>query len=210
MNFGGSGHMRIKTLQMRSEITRLAQAVQALKPKLILEIGTARGGTLLIWSSLATDEVITCDLNDLTPQTPLFTKLAPPDSNCRVTLLSGNSHEPEFKQRVAAALAGRKVDFLFIDGDHREAGVTADYRDYAEFVRTGGLIAFHDIVENQPLRTNQVHMFWQRLKQVAKVEELIDNPDQCGFGIGIVRVPEGGAPSVPSQAITDPRGVEPR
>jgi len=32
MNFGGSGHMRIKTLQIRSEITRLADAVRLLKP----------------------------------------------------------------------------------------------------------------------------------------------------------------------------------
>lgn len=200
MDFGGGGLMRIKTLQRRSEITRLAEAVRELNPKLILEIGTARGGTLLIWSTLASEEVITCDLNDLTAQTPLFTRLPPPGSNCRVTLLSGNSHEPSFKARVAAALAGRQVDFLFIDGDHREAGVTADYLDYAGFVRPGGLIAFHDIVENQPLPTNQVYPFWQRLKQVAEVREFIDEPSQCGFGIGIMRVPESGAPALPDPA----------
>lgn len=197
MNFGGSGHMRIKTLQIRSEILRLAQEVQALRPQIILEIGTARGGTLLIWSALASEEVITCDLNDLSAQAPLFSALPPPGSTCKVTLLSGNSHEPEFKARVEAALAGRQVDFLFIDGDHREAGVTADYRDYSGFVRPGGIIAFHDIVEKQPLPTNQVHHFWQRLKQVAEVEEFVNDPAQCGFGIGIMRVPTTGAPAVP-------------
>ena len=197
MNFGGSGHMRIKTLQVRSEITRLAKAVQALQPKLILEIGTARGGTLLIWSSIATEEVITCDLNELTAQAPLFTALPPPGSTCKVTLLTGNSHEPDFRERVAATLRGRQVDFLFIDGDHRESGVSADYRDYSGFVRPGGIIAFHDIVKEQPLPTNQVFYFWQRLKQVAQVEEFINDPDQCGFGIGIMHVPDGGAPAVP-------------
>ena len=99
-------------------------------------------------------------------------------------------------QKVIAALAGRKVDFLFIDGDHTVGGVTADYNDYKEFVRPGGVIAFHDIVESQPLPTNQVFHFWKKLREVARVEEFVVDPKQCGFGIGIMRVPEGGAPDI--------------
>lgn len=197
MNFGGGGFLTIKTLQRPPEITRLAQRVRELKPAIILEIGTARGGTLLIWSSLASRRVITCDLNDMAVQAPLFTRLPPPGSPCAVTLLSGDSHSPAFKQRVAEALAGEKADFLFIDGDHTAAGVTADYLDYREFVRPGGLIAFHDIVEHQPLPSNQVFQLWTRLKQVAEYEEIVADPGQCGFGIGIIRVPEGGAPGLP-------------
>lgn len=204
MNFGGGGYLTIKTLQRPPEITRLAERVRDLKPALILEIGTARGGTLLIWSSLASERVITCDLNDMHIQAPLFSRLPPPGSACTVTLLSGDSHSAAFKQRVAAELAGRKVDFLFIDGDHRVEGVTADYLEYREFVRPGGLIAFHDIVESQPLAINQVHQLWVRLKQVAEVEEIVQDPDQCGFGIGILRVPEGGAPDLPSNPPSNP------
>lgn len=198
MNFGGGGYMRIKTLQIPAEITRLAQAVQAIKPKIILEIGTASGGTSLIWSHLAAERVITCDLKDMSFQTPLFTRLPPPGSNCKVTLMSGNSHSPEFKARVAKELNGAKVDFLFIDGDHTEVGVTADYRDYKEFVRPGGLIAFHDIVEKQPLEINQVFHLWKRLKRVGQVEEFVNDPDQRGFGIGLLHVPEQGAPDLPA------------
>jgi cephalosporin hydroxylase len=189
MHFGGHGYMTVSTLQIPSEITRLAQAVQALQPKLILEIGTARGGTLLIWAYLAAEEVITCDLNDTSRQAPLFSRFAPPESNCRVTLLSGNSHDAAFKQRVATALNGRMVDFLFIDGDHTVAGVTADYEDYREFVRPGGLIAFHDIVEKQPFATNQVAQLWQQLKHDPNAVEFIDDTNQCGFGIGVLRTP---------------------
>ena len=197
MNFGGNGYMRVKTLQIPAEITRLAQTVQALKPKIILEIGTASGGTSLIWSHLASERVITCDLNEMKYQAPLFTRFPPPDSNCKVTLMSGNSHSPDFKSRVAQELNGEQADFMFIDGDHREPGVTADYNDYREFVRPGGLIGFHDIVESQPLEINQVYYLWQRLKQVAEVEEFINDPDQCGFGIGVLHVPEHGAPGLP-------------
>lgn len=189
MHFGRYGLCTVSTLQIPSEITRLAKAVEALNPKTILEIGTARGGTLLLWSRLAADKVVSCDLRDMRAVEPVFTAFPPPGSACRVTLLSGDSHQPAFRTRVEQALGGEQVDFLFIDGDHTEAGVTADFNDYRHLVRPGGIIAFHDIVEKQPFETNQVHRLWQQLRQAHQVEEFIDNPAQCGFGIGIIRVP---------------------
>ncbi len=189
MNFGGGGYMTVKTLQIPAEITQLAEAVRAIKPKIILEIGTARGGTLLIWSYLASERVITCDLNDMNVQRSLYSRFPPPGSKCQVTLLSGNSHDASFKARLAKELNGEKADFLFIDGDHTETGVEADYNDYKEFVRPGGLIAFHDIVENQPLAINQVYHLWKRIKPGAEVQEFVADPNQCGFGIGVLKVP---------------------
>lgn len=187
--FGRYGYFTIHTLQKRSEIIALARTVAALKPKIILEIGTARAGTLLIWSSIASEKVITCDLVHRDAQRPLLEALPPPGSACRVKLLTGNSHEAAFKQRVAQELGGRQADFLFIDGDHTESGVARDYNDYKEFVRPGGIIAFHDIIENQPLPDNEVYHFWKKLKPGLAVEEFVDDPGQCGFGIGIIRVP---------------------
>ncbi len=188
MNFGRYGYFTITTLQKREEILALARAVAELRPRIILEIGTARGGTLLIWSSLASDKVISCDLVHRQPQKVLLESLPPPGSRCQVRLLTGNSHDPAFKQRVAGELNGEMVDFLFIDGDHTEEGVTADYQDYREFVRPAGMIAFHDIVERQPFATNQVHHLWRKIKQTGVVEEYISDPNQCGFGIGVIRV----------------------
>jgi cephalosporin hydroxylase len=196
MNFGGGGYMRVKTLQIPSEITRLAEAVADIEPRIILEIGTASGGTALIWSFLAHERVISCDLIDMTYQEPLFSRFPPPGSSCRVTLLSGNSHDPAFKDRIERDLGGKSVDFLFIDGDHTEAGVTADYEDYRGLVRPGGLIAFHDILENQPLPTNQVFQLWKRLKVLAPTEEFVTEGNHSGFGIGLLRVPQQGAPPV--------------
>jgi cephalosporin hydroxylase len=190
MRFGRYGYFTIHTMQKRSEIIALAKAVAALKPKIILEIGTARAGTLLVWSSIASEKVITCDLVHRNAQRPLLEALPPPGSACKVTLLTGNSHDAAFKQRVAQALNGQKADFIFIDGDHTESGVTADYNDYKEFVRPGGIIAFHDIVESQPLATNQVYHLWKKIKPKTVTEEFVNDPKQCGFGIGIIRIPE--------------------
>lgn len=189
MNFGGRGPYKIKTIQRPSEITALARAVAELKPKLILEIGTAKGGTLLIWSSIATDRVITCDIADMSVQADLYKALPPPGSSCKVELLTGDSHSSDFKKRVAETLSNQKVDFLFIDGDHTLAGVTSDYENYREFVRPGGMIAFHDILEYQPWPENQVFHLWKKLKTEFDTEEFVDDYKQCGYGIGIVRLP---------------------
>jgi len=189
MNFGSSGFYRITTSQKPSEIIALAKAVRTIEPKLILEIGTSRGGTLLIWSKIASDEVISCDIEDLSVQSEILKAFPPPDATCRVTLLTGNSHEAAFKKRVAEQLRGRNVDFLFIDGDHTESGVTADYNDYKDFVAPGGIIAFHDIVKDQPVTTNQVYYLWEKIKRETETVEFIDDPKQCGFGIGLVRIP---------------------
>lgn len=87
-------------------------------------------------------------------------------------------------------LEGKQVDFLFIDGDHSEKGIEADFNDYSPLVRPGGLIAFHDIVEKQPIPENQVYYFWKRVKNNYEYEEFIDNPEQCGFGIGVIKLPD--------------------
>lgn len=189
MKFPSSGYYRIDSIQIRSEFLSLVEQVQKLQPKVILEIGTARGGTLFTWSQLATDLVISCDLNGPGYKREFYKKLPPPGSRCQVVSLQGNSHEPDFKELVRKTLNNQKVDFLFIDGDHTEKGSEQDFNDYIEFVRPGGLVAFHDIVENQPFPTNQVYYFWSRLKQkYPSAQEFVDNPKQCGFGIGLIRI----------------------
>jgi len=39
------------------------------------------------------------------------------------------------------------IDFLFIDGDHSEIGVSKDIIKYTPFVRSGGYIFLHDYVD---------------------------------------------------------------
>lgn len=186
--FPSKGLFRIESIQQRSQIQALARAVAAIQPRKVLEIGTARGGTLFIWAQLATHKVVSCDIEDPGMCRPLYEAFPPPGSNCRVVHLHRDSHDAAFRTRVEREFAGEPVDFLFIDGDHTEKSVEVDYNDYKHLVRPGGLIAFHDIIEKQALPTNQVYYFWRRFKSQTRSEELIDNPTQTGSGIGLVRV----------------------
>jgi predicted O-methyltransferase YrrM len=51
----------------------------------------------------------------------------------------------KFSHELTEADIGGHLDFAFIDGDHSEAVVRADFRLIAPWVKAGGLIAFHDL-----------------------------------------------------------------
>ena len=190
IDFKTTGFFKIKSVQKTSEIQSLALAVSKLKPKNILEIGTCDAGTLFIWSNIASQKVITCDIHGDNRRTKFYESFPPENSDCSVKTMSGNSHDASFKESVKEELAGEKVEFLFIDGDHTEKGVEQDFNDYKDFVRPGGIIAFHDILEKQPTPANQVYYLWERLKNNHEVQEFVDDSEQCGYGIGIIHVPE--------------------
>jgi hypothetical protein len=57
-----------------------------------------------------------------------------------------------------------QVDFLFIDGNHSYEYHKGDFQNYSKFVRSGGIIAFHDIF-------GQYRHFWQEL--------LNNEPENC-------------------------------
>jgi len=66
---------------------------------------------------------------------------------------------------------------------------------YCPLVRKGGLIAFHDIVSDFKTRygivttsdVGQVPDFWEELRAGHRTYyELIEDPDQDGYGIGVL------------------------
>ena len=186
---GSHGFYRVSTLQIPAEILALAREVEALRPRTIVEIGTARGGTSLIWAQLASERLITCDISGSARFSELLRAFPKPGSTCSVQVLIGDSHAASFVEGLRKELAGKPVDFLFIDGDHTEKGVEQDFENYRGLVRPGGLIAFHDIAPNQKLATNQVQHFWKRIRGQHDTHEIIADPKQIGFGIGVLRVP---------------------
>jgi predicted O-methyltransferase YrrM len=95
---------------------------------------------------------------------------------------------------VRAALDGRALDVLFIDGDHSYEGVKRDWELYSPLVRAGGLIGLHDIQEDYATSrgtqtaaiSGEVPRFWRELREGHRTEELIADPGQDGYGIGVV------------------------
>ena len=108
----------------------------------------------------------------------------------RVTLLmDSDSHSETTRQRIAALLDGRAVDFLFIHGDHSYKGVWQDFEMYSPFVAPGGLVAFHDISQNPAQRTKGVAQFWREFTVEHETEQRVVN-DEPGFGSAFTACPD--------------------
>jgi predicted O-methyltransferase YrrM len=67
-------------------------------------------------------------------------------SKQKIVAIQGDSHSIDTLNKIKRILNGKKLDFLFIDGDHSYKGVKKDFEMYSPLVRKGGIIAFHDII----------------------------------------------------------------
>jgi predicted O-methyltransferase YrrM len=191
-------YYNIRPLQDVFEIKKLAQHVQSAQPKVIVEIGTARGGTLLVWSQSSNklQLLVSIDLpagsegcGYMWQKIKLFKLYINKNNGCKLNLIRRSSQAEETRTLVRNLLQNRQIDFLFIDGDHLYEGVKRDFELYSGFVRPGGLIAFHDIRPNPTNDNIQVFKLWDELKQDPrfKAEEIINEPYKGRFGIGLLQ-----------------------
>jgi len=197
--FSGRFGTLITPIQICSEIRALCEIVRQYRARTMLEIGTERGGTFFLFSRVAAPDasLVSVDLprTDLKPwRRSLFAYLGKKGQN--VFAIEGDSHATSTLERVHRVLGGRKLDFLFIDGDHSYEGVKQDFENYIGSLNDEGIVAFHDI--NPDYRTRfgkptgvcagEVYRFWAEVKMKYSYAEFIDNPGQDGFGIGVLFV----------------------
>lgn len=181
--------------QKKSEIVALLRLLRELQPKCVCEIGSYRGGTLAMFCQVAAPNarIMTIDFNFKPEQLKAFRDFAGPGQ--QITCLKADSHAVETVEQLKRWLGNHRLDFLFIDGDHSLEGVTQDFELFSPLVRAGGVIALHDIMPDYQTRygtrtqsfTGGVPLFWAQLKQKwLDAEELIADPEQDGFGIGVI------------------------
>jgi predicted O-methyltransferase YrrM len=195
--FRGSGLFRkLEPRQNAHEIEQLYERVLALKPRRVLEIGTARGGTLYLWTQAAADDAVIVsvdlpggDFGGAYPRCrmPFYREFARPGQTMH--LLRADSHQPQTREQVQSLLHSAPLDFLFIDGDHTYEGVRADFEQYAPLVRPGGMVAMHDILPRQEGSTIQVHRLWQQLRGQYPTAEIVGPEGTRRIGIGVITVP---------------------
>ena len=190
--FGGM----FRPFQNRFELQRFMERVRSSQPRTVVEIGTARGGTLFLLSCSAdpSARIVSIDL----PAGPfgggypawkglLYRHLS--GASQSLHLIRGNSHKEATFNEAVRALAGNKVDVLFIDGDHAYEGAKQDFIRYRSLVRPGGMIVFHDILESVTDKEITVAPLWREIAGEFETEEIVESYDQGQFGIGIMTLP---------------------
>lgn len=195
---GYGGFRHIRPMQSQWELGELFTEVCQQRPGVVLEIGTCHGGTLYLWCQAARPDacVLSLDLPEgefgggYSPRrSALYRAFAQAPQTLH--LLRADSHAPATLQEVRRVLAGRRVDFLFIDGDHTYAGVRQDFELYESLVAPGGLIALHDVHPRRQEPRIEVWKFWEELRATwPPAAEWIDpTPAGRAIGIGLLRKP---------------------
>jgi cephalosporin hydroxylase len=147
--------------------------------KNVIEIGTYCGGTANIWAQMVepnAGRVFCVDiLFNHKGMAPIYrgTRLAP-----FIREFQGKSQDQKIIDSIKKHLNGELVDLLFVDADHSDKAVRDDYKNFSQFVRKGGWIAFHDIVN----QTVEVKNLWGELKAKFESKEFI-----IGAGIGVIK-----------------------
>jgi len=183
----------IRPLQIRYELIELLKILKKEKPKYILEIGTSFGGTLFLFTRMASNDakIISIDLQGgnfgggyIITRVKLYNGFAL--NKQEIHLIRKNSHKEETLEEIKDILSGNKLDFLFIDGDHTYEGVKRDFELYSSLVKNDGIIALHDIVKTD-FQGCEVSKFWDEIKSKYEKIEIVKDKNQNWAGIGVIK-----------------------
>ena len=188
---------RISETQIISEYEELLSIYSKLKPKNVLEIGSLLGFSLKHFLHYAENgaTVISVDLpvrdfcgpmdyrvqeqeHNYSVEWPKWAK----QNKIKLYLIKGMSQWELSLEQVKSITS--ELDFLFIDGNHMYEYVKKDFEMYSPLVKKGGIVALHDIAENEE---GGVFNYWNELKKNYKHQEILHS-DKKEKGIGILYI----------------------
>lgn len=147
----------------------LQSLVRILRPKLVLELGTdiGRSASFMMTALPEDSKLITVEIGS-----QVRTDLVPWAGDPRLRIIQGN----DLDLSVYGDSPPDGVGLLFIDTDHTEAQVTAEWGLYRRFLEPGAVVALDDIMLNGGMRR-----FWDSLA-CPKADAGLD-VHFSGFGI---------------------------
>lgn len=142
-NFSSTSWLGVPIWQNVLDLWTIQETIAEIKPALLIETGTNRGGSALFYASLmdliGQGKVLTIDIERLH-------QLDHP----RIDFLHGSSTDPQIVEQVrSAARAADGPVMVILDGDHSQQHVAHELELYAEFVTPGSVILSQDGVIDQ-------------------------------------------------------------
>jgi len=167
------GRFNTQIKQDPDEFEGLVKEIEKISPKVMLEIGILRGGIISFYRGKM--KVIGIEMTGDYPE----------------DVVIGDSHKEDTYRKVKTKLGNDLLDVLFIDADHSYEGCRKDYEMYSPLVREGGLIAFHDIIENgwhkeaKEMCNEKIEVWklWKELKSIYPHKEIVCNDSWAGIGV---------------------------
>jgi predicted O-methyltransferase YrrM len=183
--------------QVKSEWVECLKEIAGKNPGVVLEIGSYKGGSLYSISEFSREDatLVSIDMpfglfggSEVTAEDfiRLEREIKKNRPQQKFYPIRADSHIEESRGALVEILNGRKIDVLFIDGDHTYEGVKKDFEMYSPLVSDDGIIIFHDIVDHVTDPNTQVHRYWGEVIREFTTKEFIESEQQCWAGIGII------------------------
>ncbi len=128
------------TLKCPLDLWMYQELICKLRPEVIVETGTASGGSALFLASMCDfvgqGQVITIDVD------PRHGEALP--VHARLSYVVGSSTDPVVIDGLRKSLQGKRCSMIILDSDHRKDHVLAELRVFQEFVPVGGYLVVED------------------------------------------------------------------
>lgn len=128
----------VQTLKCPLDLWIYQEILFQLRPRFIVECGTAAGGSALFLASvcdlLGSGEVITIDLQELESR----------PAHPRIKYLVGSSISTKTVGKVKEAIKGEGPVMVILDSDHRAEHVLKELHIYSEIVTAGSYLIVED------------------------------------------------------------------
>ena len=128
----------VETLKCPLDLWIYQEILFELRPRFIIECGTAAGGSALflacIFDLLGSGEVITIDIEERADR----------PTHPRIKYLCGSSVNAETVQEVKGIIKNAQPVLVILDSDHEEEHVLNELRMYSEIVSEGSYLIVED------------------------------------------------------------------
>jgi len=191
----------------REQLRKLFDLIRSSKPSRMIEVGSFRGGTALVFAGALTGkrEMLLVDLCDRKKAQPFLASAIKHlrKEGVKVTLFKGDSASEEAE---AAAMEFGMVDDLYIDGSHKTRMVIHDYMTFRHFVKDGGIIGFHDVA--RPKLVKRAWAFMTQAWDKQGLEHYVIGGDEWdrktrpwATGIGVLKWNRSALKDLESEAV---------
>ena len=145
-------------LQVPQDMFALQEVIFKTRPRFIIEVGVAWGGSLLFYSTLMEvlggERIIAIDVympDDLKKRVSTFGKLAD-----RISWIEGSSIEPDTIDQIKALIGDSRQVMVVLDSNHTHEHVLKELQLYSPLVGKGHyLICGDTVVEYIPEQTHR-------------------------------------------------------
>jgi cephalosporin hydroxylase len=199
-------------IQYPTDILAIQEAIYKIKPDFIIETGIARGGSVLLSSSI----LALLDLEESHASSKVFTprrKLFAIDIDIRehaikglessflkswINLIQGDSTDPKIASQIGLEFQNNSVGFVILDSNHTHNHVLNELRLYSRFISVGSYFVVLDTeIEFAPAelfknrtwgKGNSPH---SAIKQFLRENSDFEVDEELSTKLGITTAPDG-------------------